>query len=570
MARSGSVRTKDARDAVAGEAGPSPLRCAVYTRKSSEEGLDQAFNSLDAQREACEAYVKSQAHEGWVLIPTFYDDGGFSGGSMERPALKALLGDIALGKVDVVAVYKIDRLTRSLGDFGRIVEVFDKAGASFVSITQAFNTTTSMGRLTLNVLLSFAQFEREVTGERIRDKIAQSKAKGMWMGGNVLLGYDLKDRQLHINLEEAERVRHIYTRYLKLGSVHRLKDELEAEGIRSKAWTSLRGTPLGGQIFSRGALYHLLRNRHYLGEIVHKGAVFPGQHQLIVDRMVFDAVQALLAEHCARSPDKSASRPALLPHRLTGRLFDAEGDAMSPTTSIGRGGKRHRYYVSAPLQHGEAPSGSPSLGPRRLAASAVEDFLLVELQRLTERPNLRWDDLNAALVRVDARPASTELVLDLQHLSSRDHPALALSALKRRLQPGEEAVVEAQGDKRIRVRLTQRLQFRGGARGKSGSPLARPMVRHIDVKLVQALHFAHKIAEGCAAGPLQASPSPISAPPNPYQRRVYRLAFLAPDLQLAILQGLQPRGVTLASLIGQAPPLDWNAQRRWWRGMEGG
>ena len=258
-----------------------------------------------------------------------------------------------------MAVYKIDRLTRSLGDFGRIVEVFDKAGASFVSITQSFNTTTSMGRLTLNVLLSFAQFEREVTGERIRDKIAQSKAKGMWMGGNVLLGYDLKDRQLLINPKEAERVRHIYTRYLKLGSVHRLKDELEAQGIRSKAWTSLRGSPLGGQVFSRGALYHLLRNRHYLGEITHKTAAFPGQHPAIVDRALFDKVQALLAEHCTRSRGKSESRPAVLPHRLTGRLFDAEGDPMSPTTSIGRGGKRHRYYVSAPAAARGRPFGIP-------------------------------------------------------------------------------------------------------------------------------------------------------------------------------------------------------------------
>ena len=256
------------------------LHCALYTRKSSEEGLEQAFNSLDAQREACAAYVKSQAGEGWRAVRARYDDGGFSGASMERPALKRLLCDIEAGKVDVIVVYKIDRLTRSLADFARMIEIFDRRRASFVSVTQAFNTTTSMGRLTLNVLLSFAQFEREVTGERIRDKIAASKAKGMWMGGTVPLGYEPPEndaRTLAVNQEEAEIVRTIFRAYIDLGSVHALQRWLEDRGIRSKRRVTRAGRLSGGRPFSRGALFQLLRNRVYLGMIVHKGRAHPGR-----------------------------------------------------------------------------------------------------------------------------------------------------------------------------------------------------------------------------------------------------------------------------------------------------
>jgi len=272
---------------------PPARRCAIYTRKSSEEGLEQGFNSLDAQREACAAYILSQAGEGWTALTSHYDDGGYSGGSMDRPGLQSLLADIRAGQVDVVVVYKIDRLTRSLPDFARIVERFDAREVSFVSVTQAFNTTTSMGRLTLNVLLSFAQFEREVTGERIREKIAASKAKGMWMGGLVPLGYDLPvngTRTLVENAGEAETVRNIFGRYLALGSVHQLVIELQVQGIHSKVRTTAKGKTLGGQPFSRGALFHLLQNRVYVGEIVHKDACYPGQHPAIVERALFDEV----------------------------------------------------------------------------------------------------------------------------------------------------------------------------------------------------------------------------------------------------------------------------------------
>ena len=268
------------------------LHCAIYTRKSSEEGLEQSFNSLDAQRESCEAFISSQRHEGWRVVATRYDEGGYSGGTMERPALKRLLDDIAANKINVIVVYKVDRLTRSLADFAKIVEALDAKGVSFVSVTQQFNTTSSMGRLTLNILLSFAQFEREVTGERIRDKIAASKKKGMWMGGLVPLGYDLEGRKLVPNPKEAELIVKIFSLYLELGCVRKLAARLDRERIRTKVWTTRTAARLGGVAFARGALYHLLRNRLYLGEIRHRDQWYPGEHQGIVDRALWDRVQA--------------------------------------------------------------------------------------------------------------------------------------------------------------------------------------------------------------------------------------------------------------------------------------
>ena len=314
-------------------------RCAIYTRKSSEEGLDQSFNSLDAQREACEAFILSQTCEGWEALPDHYDDGGFSGGNVERPGLQALLEDIEAGKIDNVVVYKIDRLTRSLADFARIIEIFEKHDCSFVSVTQSFNTTGSMGKLMLNVLLSFAQFEREVTGERIRDKIAASKAKGMWMGGIPPLGYDVPEegsRTLRINEAEAERVRHIFARYLELGSVHALQRDLEARSIRSKKHVTAKGHTIGGLSISRGALFHLLRNRIYLGQITHKGAVHDGEHDAIVCEDLFNQVQDPLNAQARRHRASPERRSIKAP--LTGKLYDASGEPMSPTTSRGKSG----------------------------------------------------------------------------------------------------------------------------------------------------------------------------------------------------------------------------------------
>ena len=389
----------------------SPKRCALYTRKSSEDGLEQAFNSLDAQREACAAYVKSQAGEGWRVVATVYDDGGHSGGTMQRPALQRLLADIALGRIDVVVVYKIDRLTRALVDFARIIELFDRHAVSFVSVTQAFNTTSSMGRLTLNVLLSFAQFEREVTGERIRDKIAASKARGMWMGGLPPLGYDLPppgSRALVINAAEAASVRTIFAMYIKLRSGHALQRWLAAQGIRSKRHTSRSGRVLGDQPFSRGALYHLLRNRIYLGEIVHNGVAHPGMHEAIVDTELFEAVQAGIAGNARRVT--SADRVARSP--LMGRIFDAEGQPMSPAFAYGKSGKLYRYYVSAPLQQGKRRrAGDEAI--RRVAAEALEQFLRAVLGRLM--PAVRTDALDA-LLRIEVHPASLQLLLPVRHM----------------------------------------------------------------------------------------------------------------------------------------------------------
>src|SRR5690242_10369804 len=350
------------------------VRCAIYSRKSSEEGLEQEFNSLQAQREACEAFINSQRHEGWVCLPQAYDDGGFSGATMDRPALQQLLADITAGRIDTIVVYKIDRLTRSLADFAKIVEILDARSASFVSVTQQFNTTTSMGRLTLNILLSFAQFEREVIGERIRDKIAASKKKGMWMGGIPPLGYRVHDRKLVIVDGEAEIVRIIFRRYAELGSVRLLKDEFEARGLKSKSWTSASGRRVGGKPFSRGALYLMLQNRLYRGEIVHKGQSHPGEHPPIIDQPLWDAVQAQLA---ANTADRNSGTRIRQPSLLAGMLFDGDGNRMTPTHAT-KEGKRYRYYISRPLITSDQTDGSAGL---RIPAAEIEQVVTSRMRQ---------------------------------------------------------------------------------------------------------------------------------------------------------------------------------------------
>src|SRR5712664_2395989 len=324
-------------------------RCAVYTRKSSEDGLEQDLNSLHAQREACEAFIKSQQGEGWRLVKTAYDDGGLSGGNMERPALQRLLEDIRHGLIDVVVVYKVDRLTRSLADFAKMVEVFDAQGVSFVAVTQQFNTTTSMGRLTLNVLLSFAQFEREVTGERIRDKIAASKRKGIWMGGCPSIGYDVRDRRLVVNQAEATTVRQIYHRYLEVGSVPKLKKALDRDGVVSKIRVSRKGIRSGGRSFSRGALYELLFNPIYIGEIRHKRERHPGQHEAILERELWDKVQQRLIDRAART---SEPRTKVSPSPLAGKVFDETGEPLYAQSTVkGRfriGTTYHEHWSEVP------------------------------------------------------------------------------------------------------------------------------------------------------------------------------------------------------------------------------
>ncbi len=516
---------------------PSNIRrCAIYTRKSSEDGLDQSFNSLHAQREACAAYIMSQASEGWEALSEHYDDGGFSGGNTERPGLKALLADIAAGRIDIVVVYKIDRLTRSLADFARIVEVFEKHDCSFVSVTQSFNTTGSMGKLMLNVLLSFAQFEREVTGERIRDKIAASKAKGMWMGGLSPLGYDPPtdgSRKLKVNVREAERVRQIFARYLELGSVHALQRDLEQRGIHSKLHVTAKGRTMGGQAFSRGALFHLLRNRVYRGQIVHKGTVHEGEHEAIIDAELFDRVQARLDAQVRRHQTRAKNRSVRAP--LTGKLFDAAGEPMSPTTSRGKSGLSYRYYVSAPLQQ----------GGRRAATDTIQRLSAPEIERVVSEAIGRWVpkacDPLAIIRSIHLSERGLQVSLDAEHCSN----------LAARLGDGE--VIRDRTSDCITVSLPVLFAARG-SRTLILPATSRP--RQPDLVLIAALRKAHAILRTERGMPMI-----DGSPRSPYDRFILGLAFLAPDIQRAILDGRQPPHLNLESLKAIDLPLAWSKQR---------
>src|SRR3979411_2279218 len=354
--------------------GSKQVRCAIYTRVSTDQGLEQDFNSLDAQYDASQAYIRSQAHAGWTLLRAKYDDGGFSGGNTDRPALQRLLVDVRAGKIDVIVVYKVDRLTRSLADFAELVELFDAHGVSFVSVTQQFNTTTSMGRLTLNVLLSFAQFEREVTSERIRDKIAASKRKGLWVGGNLPCGYEMKDGKIAIVEEEAELVRSIYRRYLELGGVNELVRDLRERNIRTRTKLLATGTTRGGIPFGRGTLYYLLSNHFYIGEVKYGNEILPGEQPPIMDRALFEAIrQKSLAQWSHRTIVRNKSD-----HLLTGLLFDDAGHRMVPTHAT-KAGIRYRYYVSAPFLYGEAKTASAG-SICRVPANDIENIIIKSLK----------------------------------------------------------------------------------------------------------------------------------------------------------------------------------------------
>ena len=361
-------------------------RCAVYTRKSTDEGLDQEYNSLEAQRDSALAFISSQRHEGWIAIDDGYDDGGFSGGNINRPALKRLLADVEDGRIDVVVVYKIDRLSRSLGDFAKIVDLFDANGVTFVSVTQQFNTTTSMGRLTLNILLSFAQFEREVTGERIRDKLAASKAKGMWMGGVPPLGYDVQDRKLVINEPEAVLVRDIFTRYAEHGSAAQLVRELQIEGHTTKAWVTQGGRHRVGKTIDQQYLFAMMRNRLYLGEISNHGQSYPGQHQAIICREVWDAVHAIIEKRKKGPRVKHTENPAL----LTGLLYAPDGQRLLPSHTTKKNGRRYRYYVpyleKRQSAGASAQAGRRSMGP--LPAAEIERAVLTQVHQVLQAPEM--------------------------------------------------------------------------------------------------------------------------------------------------------------------------------------
>src|SRR5271170_3092783 len=384
-----------------------PVRCAIYTRVSTEHGLDQEFNSLDAQYEAASAYIRSQAHAGWTLIRSRYDDGGYSGGSTDRPNLQKLLDDIRARKIDVIVVYKVDRLTRSLADFAKLVELFDAHGVSFVSVTQQFNTTTSMGRLTLNVLLSFAQFEREVTSERIRDKIAASKRKGLWVGGPLPLGYHMKDDKIAVVEDEAERVRLIFRRYLELGGVNALVRDLRKRDIRTKSRLLSTGATRGGIPFGRGSLCYLLRNRFYIGEVKYKDEILPGEQPAILDRALFDAVQQKLTDQwTTRSTTRNASD-----HLLTGLLFDDAGHRMVPTHAT-KSGVRYRYYVSLPHLHGESKTVSvgsvsrvPATDIEHIIVKSLKEHLITQKEKRSSGGTQAGDRkvLQDSIARIDVR-----------------------------------------------------------------------------------------------------------------------------------------------------------------------
>ena len=562
------------------------LRCAIYTRKSSEEGLQQAFNSLDAQREACAAFVFSQKHEGWAVLPTLYDDGGFSGGTMDRPALQRLLDDIRASVVDVVVVYKIDRLTRSLFDFAKIVEGFDVRGVSFVSITQQFNTTTSMGRLTLNVLLSFAQFEREVAGERIRDKIDASKKRGMWMGGLPPLGYDVQNRKLVVNEEEVLTVLHIFRRYVQLKSVRALQAELDAKGIRSKQRALANGTPYGGQKLSRGALYLMLQNRIYRGEITHKGNAYPGEQPALVDKVLWDQVQAILAENRVnRKVGSYANQPSL----LAGLAFDETGERLTPSHSVKKG-TRYRYYVSRSLIIGIAKDRSKG---RRIPAANLESLVITRLrtflsdqgailnvirdehadgagqnrligrgrQIAEELGTFAPDQIGAMLMRllsrVDIRPDCVEI-------------SVRRSRLIELLGSGSIDLVTQRGtpDNEAKDILTLTVRARLQRVGREMKMLVENSddQTEADPALLRIVARAHDLQERLMQKTgltLHDIASQEHVTPG-YVSRLLRLSSLAPDIITAIVNGKNPPQLTAKKLMRLALeiPVDWTAQRK--------
>ena len=562
------------------------LRCAIYTRKSTEEGLEQEFNSLDAQRESCAADVMSQAGQGWKEIRTRYDDGGISGGTMDRPALQDLLQDIKAGKVDVVVVYKIDRLTRSLMDFAKIVEVFDAYKVSFVSVTQQFNTLSSMGRLTLNVLLSFAQFEREVTAERIRDKIAASKRKGMWMGGAVPLGFVAKDKKLTINPVEAETVRKIFSLYLDLGSVQRMKEHLDQAGDFTKRRVRKDGTATGGKPFTRGRLYWLLSNPVYAGLVSHKGAITDGQHDAIIDRGTWDTTQAMLAGRAPferqpiverGAPPKDQNGSASI---LAGLLYDETGDRLSPSHAIKKG-IRYRYYISQRLMQARRKDASGW----RLPAQPLEVLVVAELASLlddyrklqrmigTEKPTIQ---------EVESMTAKTKLLRD----SLLDRSSLGIKADIRSLvaritlEPGKLTL--AIDRKNLAAALGVKLNDsyfsnehhlhevvfalrRRGVEAKLVLGAAEARATLVDPILVDAISQGHNWVKQLSTG-LAKSAAEIAAGAeidDGEVTRVLPLAFLAPDIVEAILAGRQPVTLTARYLKRLKPiPASWSEQRR--------
>jgi site-specific DNA recombinase len=547
-------------------------RCAIYTRKSSEEGLEQDYNSLHAQREACEAFIKSQAGEGWRLVKGAYDDGGFSGATIERPGLQQLLAHIRQGMVDVVVVYKVDRLTRSLADFAKMVELFDARGVSFVAVTQQFNTTTSMGRLTLNVLLSFAQFEREVIGERIRDKVAASKRKGMWMGGVAPMGYEVRDRKLVLNDDGARIVKHIFERYLKLGNVRALRNDLEARGFVSEVKVSKKGNRHGGQPFSRGALYHLLSNPIYIGEIRHKRDRHPGQHAAAISRVLWERVQERLQNQCARTGE--SGKTAALPSPLAGKIYDASGEILY-VQGAAKGQRRYRYYVSKGLVKGEPQDADQGW---RISAPEIERIVTGGVSMmLRER---RAIALALEESRLETIPLKSALK-SAEHwnglLQTSEKADSALVKLVERVELGREGIRislklplrQTEGDDEIsrKLSLTRDFPMRLKRRGVEtkivleGDSAPGP----VDLPLLKAIARAHRWTTDLLSGRVK-SIRELAKGEEMNRRsvqRLLRLGFLSPRLVEAIAEGRQPSDLTVIKLTRRIDlPTLWNAQEQ--------
>lgn len=529
---------------------PNRKRCAVYTRKSTDEGLEQDFNSLDAQREACSAYILSQAGEGWEQIEEHYDDGGWSGGTMERPAIKQLLDDVQAGRVDIIVVYKVDRLTRSLADFAKIVEILDEKGASFVSVTQAFNTTTSMGRLTLNVLLSFAQFEREVTGERIRDKIAASKRKGMWMGGTVPYGYYVQERKLLVNAAEAEEVRYIFNRYLELGSILKLADDLAAKEIRTRERTLRCGRKIGNVHFGRGPLGHLLKNQVYIGKTKHKDSFYDGEHEPIIDVEVFEHVQTLLV---LNNNDKRTSKNAKLPSLLAGLIVDPEGRPMSPSRGQ-KGDKQYCYYVT------RFKPGQDKSTICRLPAGEVDKLILEALCQMLEK-TLRAEGDDCKVQWHQNFKQRAELAAGVSELPRHEQKALLLQyATQVEVKDASIEVTFTTNGVATTNEIPAKLVRRGNELKLALPPdHVASGDNHADPPLVRL------VAQGFAAREHLIS-GKYSQQLGGYDRRhllrLARVAWLAPDIISAILDGKQPAQLTARHLLRCADiPMEWQQQR---------
>jgi len=548
-------------------------RCAVYTRKSSEEGLEQDFNSLHAQREACEAFIKSQQGEGWKLVKTAYDDGGVSGGTMERPALQRLLEDIRHGLIDAVVVYKVDRLTRSLADFAKMVEVFDAQGVSFVAVTQQFNTTTSMGRLTLNVLLSFAQFEREVTGERIRDKIAASKRKGIWMGGCPSIGYDVRDRRLVVNQAEATTVRQIYHRYLEVGSVPKLKKDLDRDGVVSKIRVSRKGIRSGGRSFSRGALYELLSNPIYIGEIRHKQERYPGQHEAILERELWEKVQQRLLDRAARTPEPQTKAP---PSPLAGKVFDETGEPLYSQGAVKRG-RRYRYYVSRALVRGSTSEGHRGWrvpGPELERAAAIAARSILD-----DKPAILEALQGAGMGDTDLNQVFTLAAEWRERLLSEMDRSMALVELVEKATLTDEGIrlglsipVPCSGPGGAPIRKVLQLFRFVPLKVKRRGVEMRLIInggdepRKPDPALLKAFARARGWFEELASGRVRSlvEIARREGLAKRYVTRLTKLAFVSPALVQAIAEGEVPIETNLQMLMDGrvALPLSWNLQEQ--------